>query len=189
MSTCYLGFDIGGTKCAALVGKPAKDGFDILGRIQIPTQTENGWQDAISRLFAAGEQLLASLPNETPVAAGISCGGPLNSHTGVIQSPPNLPGWDNVPITRLVEERFGIPAYLQNDANACALAEWNFGAGKGSINFLNRCTEFVYRCSGILPGRLSQLHVPRPNLLLQLGPDCPAPLQYNRVFCQRLFLF
>ena len=67
---------------------------------------------------------------------GISCGGPLDASSGVILSPPNLPGWDNVKIVQMIEEKFGVPCGLQNDANACALAEWRFGAGKGTKNMI-----------------------------------------------------
>ena len=69
-------------------------------------------------------------------AVGISCGGPLDSRRGIVQSPPNLPGWDDIPIVRLVEEATGIRAALQNDANACALAEWKYGAGRGTRNMV-----------------------------------------------------
>lgn len=67
---------------------------------------------------------------------GISCGGPLNSKDGVILSPPNLPGWDNIEIVKLLQKKFGLPVAIQNDANACALAEWKWGAGKGSSNMI-----------------------------------------------------
>ena len=67
---------------------------------------------------------------------GISCGGPLNSKTGTILSPPNLLGWDNIPIVQITEERFNIKTYLQNDANAGAIAEWKYGAGKGYNNLI-----------------------------------------------------
>jgi glucokinase len=62
---------------------------------------------------------------------GISCGGPLDSEKGVIMSPPNLPGWDDIKICEYFESRTGVPCRLQNDANACAVAEWKYGAGKG----------------------------------------------------------
>ena len=71
-----------------------------------------------------------------PVAIGISCGGPLDSRKGVIQSPPNLPGWDDVPVVDYFTKATGIPAYLCNDANAGALAEWRMGAGKGCRNMV-----------------------------------------------------
>jgi glucokinase len=74
---------------------------------------------------------------------GVSCGGPLDTRAGLVQSPPNLPGWDDVPITAELERALGCPARLQNDANACALAEWRFGAGRGTRNmvFLTRGHE------------------------------------------------
>ena len=67
---------------------------------------------------------------------GISCGGPLDSRKGFIYSPPNLPGWDNVPIVDIFSKKYEVPAALQNDANACALAEWLMGAGKGTRNMV-----------------------------------------------------
>jgi len=67
---------------------------------------------------------------------GISCGGPLNSKTGTVLSPPNLIGWDNIPIVQITEERFKVKTYLQNDANAGAIAEWKYGAGKGFNNLI-----------------------------------------------------
>jgi glucokinase len=67
---------------------------------------------------------------------GISCGGPLDSKRGVVMSPPNLPGWDDVHIVEFFEKMFSIPTAIQNDANACALAEWKFGAGRGTQNMI-----------------------------------------------------
>jgi glucokinase len=69
-------------------------------------------------------------------AIGISCGGPLDSKKGVVMSPPNLPGWNEVHIVEYFENQFSIPASIQNDANACALAEWKFGAGRGTQNMI-----------------------------------------------------
>ena len=92
----------------------------------------------IDLLFATAEELLAkqSFSKENITGIGISCGGPLSSKSGVILSPPNLPGWDNIPIVELTEKRFGKPVLLQNDANACAIAEWKYGAGKGYNNII-----------------------------------------------------
>ena len=67
---------------------------------------------------------------------GISCGSPQDSKKGIIQAPPNLPDWVDVPIVKLMEEAFGVPAFLANDANACALAEWKYGAGRGAENMI-----------------------------------------------------
>lgn len=153
MNDVYLGLDIGGTKCAAILGRKEKGGFAILKRKQIPTLSHDGPQQAIRRLFAAAGEIIAET-GETPVSCGISCGGPLNSDLGLILSPPNLPGWDEVPITKLAAERFSIPAYLQNDANACALAEWLFGAGQGSRNMVFLTFGTGMGAGLILNGRL-----------------------------------
>ena len=70
------------------------------------------------------------------IGIGISCGGPLNSKAGTINCPPNLPDWDNVPIVKIFSERFNTRVVLHNDANACAVAEWRFGAGRGAENMV-----------------------------------------------------
>jgi glucokinase len=82
------------------------------------------------------KSLLAEFSGYNLKRIGISCGGPLNSKTGTIYSPPNLPGWDNVPITKIFSDEFGVEVAVQNDANACALAEWLMGAGKGTSNMI-----------------------------------------------------
>ncbi|MBQ7292692.1 MAG: ROK family protein, partial [Clostridia bacterium] len=117
----YIGIDIGGTKCAVVLG----DSNGILKKVAFKTEE---CKQTITKILDIAESF------GTADAVGISCGGPLDSGRGVIMSPPNLPDWDNIPIVKLVSDRLGIPAYLQNDANACALAEWRFGAGRGTQN-------------------------------------------------------
>ena len=120
----FVGIDIGGTKCAVVKGD--KDG-NILDKIRFDTTS---FEDTMSNVISAVEAM------GDFKAVGISCGGPLSSERGVIMSPPNLPGWDDVHIVDMLKERFGVPVFLQNDADACALAEWKFGAGKGSRNMI-----------------------------------------------------
>lgn len=136
-----LGFDIGGTKCAAVLGKgelPGENEEFILDKISFPTNVERGWKAILEELFASAEQVLErnNVKSNELIGIGISCGGPLNSKTGTIHCPPNLPDWDNVPIVKMTEDRFGVKTILQNDANACAVAEWRFGAGKGTENMM-----------------------------------------------------
>ena len=130
------GFDIGGTKCAVTLGEDKKDTIDIVAKKVLPT--DKSVYEMIDLLFETAEELLAkqSAAIENISGIGISCGGPLSSKMGVILSPPNLPGWDNIPIVELTEKRFGKPVLLQNDANACAIAEWKYGAGKGYSNII-----------------------------------------------------
>ena len=125
-----IGIDIGGTKCALSVGECEADSVKILHREEFPTAGKS-WQEVLAE-FARRMEKLA-----TPFRSiGISCGGPLDSRRGVIMSPPNLPGWDEVPAVAFFAERFGVPVHLQNDANACAYAEWKFGAGRGTRNMV-----------------------------------------------------
>lgn len=130
----YLGLDIGGTKCAVVVGD--KD-FKIHRRVQFETRTkERGYAEILEEFFLHIDRLLREFPRQRLAGIGISCGGPLDSHRGMIYSPPNLPGWDNVPIVDIFRKRYDVPVALQNDANASALAEWLMGSGKGTRNMI-----------------------------------------------------
>ena len=137
MKNRWIGLDIGGTKCAVLLAEVG-GGIRILDKIRFDTHSELGFEQAYTRLCEAVEEILAR--NQTPLervnAIGVSCGGPLDSRRGVVLCPPNLPGWLNVPLARMLTEKFGVPAFLQNDANACALVEWKLGAGRGTRDMI-----------------------------------------------------
>ena len=117
-SQLLLGLDIGGTKSAVVVGD---GGGNALAREEFPTSTPKA---TISRLITLGGRLCSG---ERPAGCGIACGGPLSSREGLILSPPNLPGWDRVPVVQMVRDAFGAPTALENDANAAAVAEWRWG--------------------------------------------------------------
>lgn len=133
MKDVYLGLDIGGTKCSVVVGDAS---FSVLQKIGFDTNTDRGWKSILSEFMDHIEKLLGKNKDYNLKRIGISCGGPLDSKKGIICSPPNLPGWDNVPITKILSETFGVETALQNDANACALAEWLMGAGKDTSNMI-----------------------------------------------------
>jgi glucokinase len=135
MSTNLLGIDIGGTKCAVIYG------IDHDGQIEIADKVRFDTTDVDTTLSTILQELKGlcakhGLNASNTQGVGISCGGPLDSRRGVVMSPPNLPGWDNIPIVLLVQGACGIPAVLQNDANACAVAEWKYGAGRGTRNMV-----------------------------------------------------
>ena len=136
-----IGVDIGGTKCAVVCG----DQNGVKRKIRFDTtskdETIRNIVDAIREL-GSGESI------------GISCGGPLDAKKGLIMSPPNLIGWDNVPIVQILQDAFGVPAYLCNDADACALAEWKYGAGKGTDNMIFLTFGTGMGAGLILGGRL-----------------------------------
>lgn len=141
------GLDIGGTKCALVIGDRAGK---VLARWQVATADYGAdWQRLINDLLKNAEDSYAQ-----PLAVGVSCGGPLSSVRGVIMSPPNLPGWDDVHIVEWLKKRLNVPAFLQNDANACALAEWRFGAGKGCNNMIFLTFGTGMGAGLILDGRL-----------------------------------
>ena len=138
----YIGIDIGGTKCAVILGD---EDLNIVKKVKFATTT---CEETLERIFSE----VAALPRCDGI--GISCGGPLDEERGVILSPPNLPGWDEVHITEELEQRFGMPAALRNDANACAIAEHRFGAGKGSRNMVFLTFGTGLGAGLILNGRL-----------------------------------
>lgn len=130
-----IGFDIGGTKCAVSLGRETKAGLKILDKKSIPTDFTVSAYEMLDRLCILAEEMIG-VEHDIADCIGVSCGGPLDSKLGIIQSPPNLPGWDHIKITEYLEQRFSVKVYLQNDANACAMAEWLYGAGQGSRNMI-----------------------------------------------------
>ena len=127
-----LGFDIGGTKCAVITARWENGQIELLKKEKIDTDLSVAPEEMVDRLIALADGIV----DEKPEAIGISCGGPLDSSKGIILGPPNLPGWDHVEIVERIQKHFGAPAHLQNDANACAVAEWKFGAGMGCENMV-----------------------------------------------------
>ncbi len=126
-----LGIDIGGTKLAAGV-------VDVEGRIltraEVPTQAVEGPERVLGRIVQLAEKVLArSETSHVPVRRiGIGCAGPVDRKAGLILDPPNLPGWTQVPLVEHFEQALGLPVVLENDANAAALGEFRYGAGKGA---------------------------------------------------------
>jgi glucokinase len=168
----FIGVDIGGTKTSVSLGN--EEG-KILSKIQFSTKKEP--KDVLSECYASIDQLLLTVDKQKVKALGISCGGPLDSKEGIIQSPPNLPLWNDIPVVRLFQQQTNIPSYLENDANACALAEWLWGSAKGcdSMIFLTFGTGLgaglvldgrLYRGKGCLAGEIGHWRM-RDN-----GPLC-----------------
>lgn len=136
MNEIYAGFDIGGTKCASIIAEAdfSKNHCKIIDKTTFETDPLS-WKSNVNKLINNLEKLKTK-HKVTLKTLGISCGGPLNSKTGHILSPPNLPLWDNVPIKEICENKLKIPTFLQNDANAGAIAEGYFGSGIGCSDFL-----------------------------------------------------
>jgi glucokinase len=128
--TQYIAVDIGGTQIRA-----ASYHSDSLTPIRISkTSTRDPYQAPLERL----QDLVASIwPLDEPVAAiGVAAPGPLDPYQGVVIAAPNIPGWINVPLRQVLEDRFQVPVGTGNDANLAALGEWMYGAGKGHHNLI-----------------------------------------------------
>ena len=98
------------------------------------------------------EKTIESVWPQGPVRAiGIASPGPLDPHTGRILATPNIPEWQDFPLTARLSQHFNVPAYLDNDANMAGLAEWQFGAGKGHDNLV-----YLTISTGIGGGVISQ---------------------------------
>jgi glucokinase len=124
---CIAAIDIGGTKIAVAI---ATLNGEIIARNSFQTNLENTpaaeLDQALSLLEALRDRHQAHL-----LAAGIGCAGPLDFERGIVTAPPNLPLWREVPLRSFVEDRLGIPAMLDNDANAAVVGEHLYGAGRG----------------------------------------------------------
>ena len=159
MEKYTIGLDIGGTKCAVLLGRgeiPVRCDDFILDRAAFPTESKKGLEQALQKLYRNIEEMMEKhrLVPADILGIGVSCGGPLDSKKGIIMGPPNLYGWDYVPIVQMLQERYRIPAHVQNDANACALAEWRFGAARGTQNAVFLTFGTGMGAGLILDGRL-----------------------------------
>ena len=153
-----LGIDIGGTKCAVILGRVCSSNItmEILDKIIFPTGVQKTSGYTLDKITESLENILNKncIGINEVEGIGISCGGPLDSKMGIIMSPPNLYGWDNVHITEIFENRFGVRTKLLNDANACALAEWKFGAARGCRNVIFLTFGTGMGAGLILDGRL-----------------------------------
>ena len=133
MSRCVLGIDLGGTGVKTALVSEEKA---ILGQETRPTEAIKGQDVVVDNIVASANAVMATAGVERSeiVAVGIGAPGPLSSVTGVVFSPPNLPGWKDVSLAKILEERLDVPCFLENDANAACYGEYWMGAGQGSEN-------------------------------------------------------
>ena len=177
-SQAWIGVDIGGTKTAVVLSSepPA-----MQGRIEFPTLPEQGPERAIALIKQHIHQIIRSsgLDKSRLGGIGVSCGGPLDQAAGIIQAPPNLATWIDVPITSILQKEFQLPCRIENDANAGAIAEHRFGAGQGTRHmvFLTMGTGLgagVITDGRLLSGASGQ---PAKSVMSALLPPVPSGQQ------------
>jgi glucokinase len=127
----YLGIDLGGTNIKS--GVVDDDGRPF-SHVSLETQAERGPEAGIETLAEAGHRAVeaSGLDWSQIEAVGLGSPGTMDIKAGMLLEPPNLPGWDNLPIRDRLAERLGKPTVLQNDANAAAYGEFWVGAGRGT---------------------------------------------------------
>lgn len=131
-----LGFDIGGTKIAVVLG--TFEG-EILDFREFPTPAAEPFEAAFDLMTSTARDLLASSSQiglATPSLVSAAVGGPLDIEKGIIYSPPHLPTWTGVHIKERLKDYFQLPVFVEHDGNACALAEFFFGGGRGAKNII-----------------------------------------------------
>jgi glucokinase len=129
------GVDIGGTKTAVVL---SLDPPRTVSRAEFATEPRRGPEHALASIrdLLHGALQAPEMRQARLAAVGISCGGPLDAARGIVKRPPNLSTWDDVPVVQILAEEFRVPCFLENDANAGALAELRFGAGRDAKNMV-----------------------------------------------------
>ena len=148
-----VAIDLGGTKIRAAVVDAAGR---ILGEDRRPTLADEGQAAVLDRMAESAHRAIAlsGLAHGDLVAVGVSAPGPCDFDRGVLLQPPNLPGWEAVPLGTLIQERLGLPAVLENDANAAALGELRLGAGQGARHLIYLTVSTGIGGGLILDGRI-----------------------------------
>ena len=173
-----LGIDLGGTKTSVCLG-------DETGAIRasrrMPTLSPEGPEACLRRTVDLARAMLVETGfSESDLAAvGIAAPGPISLRDGLMLRPPNMAGWINVPLVKWAEEAFGRPAFMNNDANACALAEYLYGSCRGTPNLVYLTMSTGLGAGIILDGQLIQgaadLAGEVGHHVLDLnGPPCPC---------------
>ena len=130
-----IGVDVGGTNVkVALVDKSGS----IVYSDTVPTRAEMGYEYTISNIIKAIRDLMKESKTSKDMIEGIGFGfpGQIDCDNGIVRLAPNIPGWVNIPIADIVSKEFGIPVKVDNDVRCAALAELNYGAGKGAKNMI-----------------------------------------------------
>ncbi|GIV95572.1 MAG: glucokinase [Herpetosiphonaceae bacterium] len=127
-----IGVDLGGTH---LRGALIDERGTILSHVRTATLASEGPQAVIGRIADVIEQVRRDAPGPIK-GVGVGAPGPVDPEAGMVIVAPNMPGWEHIPLCSLVQERVQLPVVIGNDANAAALAEWLFGAGKGLRNLI-----------------------------------------------------
>lgn len=130
-----VGVDLGGTKILAAV--ITSDG-KILGQAKRKTKPETGAESVIERIVKTIDDALANAKMTRSDVRGVGIGapGPVDPDTGTVLMAPNLNGWENVPLGKMLKDQLNLPVFLDNDVNVGTLGEFVYGAGRGASDVI-----------------------------------------------------
>ncbi len=132
MARIFIGVDIGGTKIASGL---VNDSGQVIVRARVPMIANATAADGFDAVRIAIDSVFIRLgPADEVAGIGVCSPGPLDPRSGVVINPPNLPCWRNFALGDEVARAYRVPAFIDNDGNAAALAEAKWGAGKGYRN-------------------------------------------------------
>jgi len=147
----FVGIDLGGTKISTAL-------VDVTGRIVSQdyreTRAAEGPAAVIERMVEAAVRVMAGVGSTQVRAVGVGAPGPIDIRTGLVVAPPNLSGWTNVPLGQQIADALKIATFLENDANAAALGEFRFGAGRGTRHMVYVTVSTGIGGGFILDGKL-----------------------------------
>ncbi len=175
----WIGVDIGGTKTAVVLSQEPPS---MLARIEFRTLPDRGPERAIERIKKSIHELIGSSGIERSRLGdvGVSCGGPLDQTAGIIQAPPNLATWVDVPITSILSQEFGLACRMENDANAGAVAEHRFGAGQGTRHMIFLTMGTGLGAGVIADGRLLSGAAGQAGEIGHVRLSAHGPVGYNK---------
>jgi len=131
VSKVVVGVDLGGTNVKTAIVSKARE---LLAKESRPTNADGGPEAVMAVMAEAVRDLTAAhgVDMGDVLAVGFGAPGPMNWQSGVVYSPPNLPGWKDVPLAEAMQARLGVPCYIDNDANVACYGEYWMGAGQGT---------------------------------------------------------
>ncbi|MBP5406816.1 ROK family protein [bacterium] len=126
----FAGIDLGGTKILTVVTDSKKN---VLARTRIPTEASGGVGTVMDNIFKSLDISCreCGISAENLSGIGIGVPGPVNYEKGLVYDCPNLAGWKNIEVRKIISERLNVPVFVENDARVAGLAETRLGAARG----------------------------------------------------------
>ena len=150
MEQFYIGVDLGGTKIYTAISNQLGE---IIEEEVVPTEASKGAEQVIAKIINSIKKVSKNIEADHIKAIGIGSPGPIDAKKGLIVSPPNLP-IRNFNVVEAIKNEFGLPTFLDNDANAATLGEYIFGGGKGCENMVYITASTGVGGGAILNGKI-----------------------------------